>query len=77
MYYIYPRQGQYIFCVNHNKTNMQNLELLRATENCLTCQVWQACRRLPTPDLDCSLKDAKCGPLMTMQRSAPSPARVC
>ena len=27
------------------------MELLRATRNCLACQVWHACRRLPTPDI--------------------------
>jgi len=47
----YKSQGQYIFCVNHNKSDIQNLELLRAIENCLTCQVWHACLKFPTSDL--------------------------
>jgi len=28
------------------------MELLCAIGNCLACQVWQACRRLLTPDLN-------------------------
>jgi len=36
---------------------MQNMELLRAIENCLACQVWHACRRLPTPGLDHTSKN--------------------
>jgi len=35
----YTSQGQHIFCVNHNKSDMQNLGLPRAIENCLACQV--------------------------------------
>ena len=27
------------------------MELLRAIENCLACQIWHAHRRLPTPGL--------------------------
>jgi len=47
--YCYTSQGEYIFCVNHNKTDMQNVKLLCAIGNCMACQMWQACCRLPTP----------------------------
>jgi len=34
-YVFYTTQGQYIFHVSHNKSDMRNLEFLRPIENCL------------------------------------------
>ena len=37
------------FRVNNKKHFVQLGKALRAIGNCLACQVWHACRRLPTP----------------------------
>jgi len=40
---------------------MQNVELLRAIGNCLACQVWHACRGLPTTILARGVLTRICG----------------